>query len=75
MRKKKVSERKMWLVSVFNTPHEIMAHDITSMSRLQKELCGGRTKSPCRVIVRELLDTKVVGYSQLSLDEHRAKHT
>lgn len=75
MRKKKVTEQTMWIVSVFNTPHEIMAHDITTMSRFHKLFCGGRTKSPCRVIVREVLNAKVIGHSQHSIDEHRAKHT
>lgn len=74
-RKKRITEHVVWLVSVFDTPAEIMAHDTKTMSRLQKTLCKGRSKVPCHVIVREVLSTKQVGTSQLTLDEHRSKHT
>jgi hypothetical protein len=74
-RKQHVSERVMWLVSVFDTPHEIMAHDTLTMSRLQKTFCTSRAKTPCHVIVREVLNAKPVGVSQLTIDEHRSKHT
>ncbi len=73
-KKKKVTERVVWIISVFDTPHEIMAYSKHTMSRLQKELCGGRSKTPCHVIVREVLSKKELNRSQLTLDEHKGQH-
>ena len=74
-KKKAVTERVVWIVSVFDTPHEIMAYDAKTMSRLQKEFCRGKSKTPCHVIVREVLTKKELSRSQRTLDEHRGQHT
>lgn len=74
-RKKRVTERVVWIISVFDTPHEIMAYDMKTMSRLTRMFCGGRSKSPCHVIVREVLSKMELSRSQRTLDEHKGQHT
>jgi len=73
-RKKRVTERVVWIISVFDTPHEIMAYDRKTMSRLQKMFCTARSKAPCQIIVREVLDKLELSRSQLTLDEHKGQH-
>jgi len=72
-KKKAVTERVVWIISVFDTPHEIMAYSKHTMSRLQKELCKSR-RTPCHVIVREVLTKKELNRSQLTIDEHKAQY-
>jgi hypothetical protein len=73
-KKKKVTERVVWVVSVFDTPHQIAAHDTKTMTRLGEELYGKNTKADKHIIIREILTKKFISYSNLTLDEHKTEN-
>tara|TARA_R100001163_G_scaffold65621_1_gene63577 strand:+ start:1361 stop:1639 length:279 start_codon:yes stop_codon:yes gene_type:complete len=70
-KKKKVHERVVWIVSVFDNPSDIARYDAKTMIRLQLELYGKNAKSDKHVIIREIVDKKMISHSTLSLDEHK----
>ena len=59
-KKKKVTERVVWVVSVFDTPHQIAAHDTKTMIRLGEELYGKNAKADKHIIIREILTKKFI---------------
>ena len=70
-KKKKVHERVVWVVSVFDNPSDIARYDAKTMIRLELELYGKNAKSDKHVIIREIIDKKMISHSTLSLDEHK----
>ncbi len=44
-KKKKVHERVVWIVSVFDNPSDITRHDGKTMHRLEQEMYGKNAKS------------------------------
>ena len=70
-KRKVVHERVVWLVSVFDTPSDIQRWDHKTMWRLGTDLYGKNAKSEKHIIVREIVDKKIVGHSTLTLDEHK----
>ena len=73
-KKKVVHERVVWVVSVFDTPNDIIAYDVKTMTRLQQELFGKNSKADKHIIVREVLDKKFISHSTLTLDEHKKQN-
>ena len=73
-KKKVVHERVVWVISVFDTPSEIIAYDVKTMTRLQQELFGKNSKADKHIIVREVLDKKFISHSTLTLDEHKKQN-
>lgn len=71
---KKVHERVVWIVSVFDEPHDIVSHDRKTMARLELELYGKNYKSKKHIVVRDVLDKSIVGHSNLNLNEHRKQN-
>ena len=71
---KKVHERVVWIVSVFDEPHDIVSYDRKTMARLELELYGKNYKSKRHIVVRDILDKSVVGHSNLNLNEHRKQN-
>lgn len=72
-KRKDVHERVVWIVSVFDQPHDIASYDSKTMTRLQDELYG-KTKSEKHIIVREILSKKFIAFSNLTLDDHKSKN-
>lgn len=70
-KKKKVTERVVWIVSVFEDPNDIRNFDNKTMHRLGLELYGKNAKSEKQIIIREILSKKFISHSNLSLDEHK----
>lgn len=70
---KRVLERSVWVVSVFDDPSDIMNYDKTTMSRLQAELYQGSKKGGT-VMVREINSKKFIATSQLTKDEHKRQN-
>lgn len=70
---KRVLERSVWVVSVFDNPSDIMNYDKTTMSRLQSELYQGSKKGGT-VMVREINSKKFIATSQLTKDEHKRQN-
>ena len=73
-KKKVVHERVVWVISVFDTPNDIIAYDVKTMTRLQQELFGKNSKADKHIIVREVLDKKFISHSTLTLDEHKKQN-
>lgn len=70
---KRVLERSVWVVSVFDDPSDIMNYDRTTMRRLKSELYPN-TKKAHPIMVREVLNKKFISNSQLSKDEHKRQN-
>jgi predicted RNA-binding Zn ribbon-like protein len=73
-KKKKVHERVMWVVSVFDDPNDIRNYDRKTMHRLETELYGKNAKSEKHIIIREIVEKKLISYSNLTLDEHKKQN-
>ena len=73
-KKKKVHERVVWIVSVFENPHDISQYDSKTITRLQQELYGKNSKSERLIIIREILDKKFISNSTLSIHEHKQQN-
>ena len=72
-KKKVVHERLVWIVSVFETPNDIRNYDAKTMSRIEQEFYG-KTKAVRSVMIREIIDKKLLAHSNLTLDEHKKQH-
>ena len=68
---KRVHERVVWIVSVYDNPNDIRNYDGKTMSRLGQELYGKNAKSEKMIIIREILDKKPIAKSNLTLEEHK----
>ena len=73
-KKKVVHERVVWIVSVFDDPNHIRIYDHKTMYRLETELYGKNAKAEKQIIIRKILDKKLISYSNLSSDEHKKQN-
>ena len=73
-KRKVVHERVVWIVSVFDSPNDIKNFDVKTMHRLETELYGKNAKSEKHIIIREILDKKVISHSTLTIDEHKKQN-
>ena len=69
-KRKVVHERVEWIVTVFDTPSDIMRYDKKTMSRLRDKYFTLKAKNK-EIIVREILDCVELTRSQITLDEHK----
>ena len=65
-----VHERREWIVTVYDTPSDIMRYDNRTMSRLREKYFTPKAKNK-EIIVREILDVVELSRSQITLDEHK----
>ena len=72
-KRKVVHERKEWIVTVFDTPSDIMRYDKKTMHRLREKYFTPKAKSK-EIIVREILDSVELSRSQVTLDEHKRQN-
>jgi len=69
---KSISERSVWIVSIYDNPADIMAHDKKTMGRLITECYGKGSKAKIKqVIIREITSKIFLTNSTLSVDEHQ----
>ena len=71
---KKVHERVVLIVSIFDDPNNIRIHDSKTMNRLGIDLYGKNAKSEKHIVIREILSKKLISYSSLSIDEHKRQN-
>lgn len=71
---KRTFERVVQVVTVFDTPHDIMKYGKHTMKTLEDHLYGKTYKSQKDIIVREVLSKKFISDSNLSIDEHKEQH-
>ncbi len=65
-----VHERREWIVTVYDTPSDIMRYDSKTMFRLRDKYFTPKSKNK-EVIIREILDVVELTRSQITLDEHK----
>ena len=69
-KRKVVHERREWIVTVFDTPSDIMRYDNKTMKRLSDKYFTPKAKNK-EIIIREILDVVELTRSQVTLDEHK----
>jgi|SaaInl25SG_5_DNA_1037380.scaffolds.fasta_scaffold00486_9 hypothetical protein len=50
-----------WIVTVYDTPSEIMAYDKVAMGRISEEIYGKTFKGDRHILIKRILTKKVVG--------------
>ena len=73
-KRKVVHERVMWIVSVYDNPNDIRNYDTKTMHRLELELYGKNAKSEKHIIIREIIEKKLISHSNLTVDEHKKQN-
>jgi len=73
-KRKDVHERVVWIVSVFDNPNDIRMYDQKTMTRLEQQIFGKNSKADKHIIIREIVDKKLISHSTLSLDEHKKQN-
>ena len=72
-KRKVVHERREWIVTVFDTPSDIMRYDDRTMHRLRDKYFTPKAKNK-EVIIREILESVELSRSQVTLDEHKRQN-
>ena len=70
---KRVHERDMWIVTVFDTPADIMRYSKKAIENMQNEIFSKKAKNK-ELIVREILEVKELTHSNLTIDEHKRQN-
>tara|TARA_R100001082_G_scaffold35951_1_gene18846 strand:- start:4179 stop:4448 length:270 start_codon:yes stop_codon:yes gene_type:complete len=73
-KRKVVHERVEYIVTVFDTPSDIMRYDKRAMNRLRDKYFTPKAKNK-EIIIREILDCVELSRSQITLDEHKGENT
>ena len=73
-KRKVVHERVEYIVTVFDTPSDIMRYDSKTMHRLRQKYFTAKAKNK-EIIIREILDCVELSRSQITLDEHKGENT
>ena len=73
-KRKVVHERVEYIVTVYDTPSDIMRYDKRTMHRLRDKYFTPKAKNK-EVIIREILDCVELSRSQITLDEHKGENT
>ena len=72
-KRKVVHERREWIVTVYDTPSDIMRYDKKTMHRLREKYFTTKAKNK-DIIVREILESVELSRSQVTLDEHKRQN-
>ena len=70
---KRVHERDMWIVTVFDNPADIMRYDKRAIENMQNKLFTKKAKDK-GLIVREILEFRELTHSNLTIDEHKRQN-
>ena len=70
---KRVHERDVWIVTVFDTPVDIMRYSKRAMKQLQESLFTKKAKNK-ELIVRKVLEVVELKHSNLTIDEHKRQY-
>jgi hypothetical protein len=69
-KRKVVHERCVWIVTVFDTPADIMRYDNRNMHKLKSQYFTNKAKDK-NIVIREILEVVELSRSQVTLDEHK----
>ena len=70
---KRVHERDMWIVTVFDTPADIMRYSKKAIENMQNKIFGKKAKNK-ELIVRKVLEVVELKHSNLTIDEHKRQY-
>lgn len=70
---KRVHERDMWIVTVYDTPTDIIAYDKRAKSAMQNKIFTKKAKNK-ELIIREILEVVELNHSNLTIDEHKRQN-
>ena len=70
---KRVHERNVWIVTVFDTPADIMRYSKRAIRQLQEKLFTKKAKNK-ELIVRKILEVVELKHSNLTIDEHKRQY-
>ena len=70
---KRVHERDVWIVTVFDTPADIMRYSKRAIRQLQEKLFTKKAKNK-ELIVRKILEVVELKHSNLTIDEHKRQN-
>jgi len=63
----------MWIVTVFDTPSDIMRYSKRAMEQLKEKLFTKKAKNK-ELIVRKVLEVLELNHSNLTIDEHKRQY-
>ena len=70
---KRIHERDMWIITVFDTPADIMRYAKRAIEQMQQKLFTKKAKDK-ELIVRKVLEVVELTHSNLTLDEHKGQN-
>tara|TARA_R110000765_G_scaffold203176_1_gene308361 strand:- start:440 stop:730 length:291 start_codon:yes stop_codon:yes gene_type:complete len=70
---KKVHERDMWIVTVFDNPADIVRYSKQAIEKMQDALFTKKAKNK-ELIVRKILEVVELTHSNLTIDEHKSQY-
>ena len=73
-KRKVVHERVEYIVTVYDTPSDIMRYEKRTMHHLRDKYFTPKAKNK-EIIIREILDCVELSRSQITLDEHKGENT
>ena len=68
-----VHERDMWIITVFDTPSDIMKYARRAMNNMKELLFTKKAKNK-ELIVREILEVQELTHSNLTINEHKRQY-
>ena len=69
-KRKVVHERREWIVTIYDTPADIMRYDYRNIRRFTDKFFTPKAKNK-EIIVREILEVVELSRSQITIDEHK----
>lgn len=70
---KRIHERDMWIVTVFDNPADIMRYARRAMNQMKDKVFTKKAKDK-EIIVRDILEVTELSHSNLTLDEHKRQN-
>jgi hypothetical protein len=70
---KRVHERDMWIITIYDTPADIIAYDKRAKSAMQNKIFTKKAKNK-ELIIREILEVVELTHSNLTIDEHKRQN-
>ena len=70
---KRVHERDMWIITIYDTPADIIAYDTRAKSAMQNKIFTKKAKNK-ELIIREILEVVELTHSNLTIDEHKRQN-
>jgi hypothetical protein len=70
---KRVHERDMWIITIYDTPADIIAYDKRAKSAMQNKIFTKKAKNK-ELIIREILEVVELNHSNLTIDEHKRQN-